>query len=220
MIHPATELRFIDNEIGYGVVATELIPRGTVTWVLDKLDREFTGHELMAFDEIYQELLRKYCFRNSSGKFVLCWDNGRYVNHSFRSNCLSTAYDFELAVRDIQPGDELTDDYGYLNLDEPFRGRDEGSRRKYVYPDDLVRYHSVWDKKLLAAFRQLTLVDQPLRSLIPASTWETCVRVARGEEPMASIRGIYFDPEGGGGEGAAPEAPGSERRGTSDGCRP
>jgi hypothetical protein len=194
MIHPSTELRFINNEIGYGVVATEFIPKGTITWVFDKLDREFTGVELMGYDEIYQQLLSKYCFRNSAGKFVLCWDNARYVNHSFRSNCLSTAYDFELAVRDIQPGEELTDDYGYLNLTEPFRGRDEGSRRKHAYPDDLVRYHKVWDRKILAGFKQILRVDQPLRELVPQSTWETCTRISKGEEGLASILEIYFDP--------------------------
>lgn len=193
MIHPSTELRFINNEIGYGVVATEFIPKGTITWVLDRLDREFTRVELMEYEQIYQQILGKYCFRNKSGKFVLCWDNGRFVNHSFRSNCLSTAYDFELAVRDIQPGEELTDDYGYLNLTEPFRGLDEGTRRKHVYPDDLVKYHKIWDKKLVAAFRHITSVDQPLRELLPSTTWETCGRVAAGEERMASILGIYFD---------------------------
>ena len=99
MIHPSTELRFINNEIGYGVVATELIPKGTITWVLDKLDREFTSFEIMAFDQPYQEILSRYCYRNNAGKFVLAWDNGRYVNHSFRSNCMSTAYDFEIAIK-------------------------------------------------------------------------------------------------------------------------
>lgn len=194
MIHPSTELRFINNEIGYGVVATEFIPKGTITWVLDKLDREFTGFELMEFEESYQQILSKYCFRNNAGKFVLCWDNGRFVNHSFRSNCLSTAYDFELAVRDIHPGEELTDDYGCLNLTEPFRARDEGSRRKNVYPNDLVKYHKAWDKKLLAAFKHITRVDQPLLEILPPPTWETCVRISRGEEQMASIIGNYFDP--------------------------
>lgn len=29
MIHPDTEVRFISNEIGYGVVATKFIPKGT-----------------------------------------------------------------------------------------------------------------------------------------------------------------------------------------------
>ena len=193
MIHPSTELRFISNEIGYGIVATEVIPKGTITWALDKLDREFTSLEIMAFDEPYQEILSRYCYRNNMGKFVLAWDNGRYVNHSFRSNCMSTAYDFEIAIRDIQPGEELTDDYGYLNLPYAFRATDEGTRRKYVHPDDLAKYYKIWDKKLIPAFKQITHVAQPLQRILHPETWETCVRIAKGEEPMASILGIYFD---------------------------
>ena len=112
MIHPDTELRFISNEIGYGVVATKFIPAGTVTWVLDQLDREFTPLELQQMAPIYQNILDTYTFRNNKGNYILCWDNGRYVNHSFNSNCLTTAYDFEIAIRDIHPGEQLTDDYG------------------------------------------------------------------------------------------------------------
>ena len=40
MIHPDTELQFINDKIGYGVVATKLIPKGSITWALDKLDAE------------------------------------------------------------------------------------------------------------------------------------------------------------------------------------
>ena len=39
MIHPDTELRFINREIGFGVVATRLIRRGTIIWVRDELDQ-------------------------------------------------------------------------------------------------------------------------------------------------------------------------------------
>ena len=194
MIHPSTELRFINNEIGYGVVATELIPKGTITWALDKLDREFTSLEILAMDEPYQEILSRYCYRNNVGKFVLAWDNGRYVNHSFRSNCMSTAYDFEIAIRDIQPGEELTDDYGYLNLPHAFRATDEGTRRKYVRPDDLAKYYKIWDKQLLPAFKRINHVAQPLQRILPIETWETCLKISKGEVPMTSILDIYFDP--------------------------
>lgn len=121
MIHPKTELKFISNKIGYGVVATEFIPAGTITWALDDLDREFSPSKLKKMDPLYQSILETYCYRNKKGNFVLCWDYGRYVNHSFKSNCLSTAYDFEIAIRDIRPGEELTDDYGYLNVSEPLK---------------------------------------------------------------------------------------------------
>ena len=105
MIHPHTELQFISEEVGHGVVATQFIPAGTITWVLDKLDREFTPDQFQKMNELYQHILDTYSFRNSQGNFVLCWDHGRFVNHSFKSNCLSTAYDFEIAIRDIQPGE-------------------------------------------------------------------------------------------------------------------
>lgn len=192
MIHPITELKFISNEIGYGVVAREFIPKGTITWALDKLDREFTPIEIQSLDSIYQDILDFYTFRNNNGNFVLCWDNGRYVNHSFNSNCLSTAYDFEIAIRDIQPGEQLTDDYGYLNIPAPFRGIDEGTKRKVVYPNDLVKYHKVWDKKIEKAFPLITKVNQPLRKLISEETWKEIEVIAEGKKQMMSILHNFY----------------------------
>lgn len=192
MIHPKTELKFISNEIGYGVVATEFIPVGTITWVLDKLDREFTTEQFHALDPLYQNILDFYTFRNNHGNFVLCWDNGRYVNHSFNSNCLTTAYDFEIAIRDIHPGEQLTDDYGYLNIPEPFQGIDEGTERKVVYPDDLVNYHHVWDRQLSEVFKLITERPQPLRQLLSPEMWNEIEKVCKGEKQMESILKNYY----------------------------
>lgn len=194
MIHPNTELRFISQEKGYGVVATAFIPKGTITWVQDKLDREFTPEQFAAFEPHYQSVLDTYCFRNNKGNLILCWDHSRYVNHSFHSNCLTTAYDFEIAVRDIQPGEELTDDYGYLNIDEPFRGIDEKSRRKTVYPDDLLRYHKIWDKKIGNAFSLLGKVNQPLEFLLSNNTREKINKILARQDQLDSILNCYFDP--------------------------
>ncbi len=192
MIHPSTELKFISNEIGYGVVATELIPAGTITWVLDKLDREFSPLEIQSMDSLYQEILDTYTYRNSNGNFILCWDNGRYVNHSFNSNCLTTAYDFEIAIRDIQPGEQLTDDYGYLNISQPFRGVNEGTKRKVVYPDDLLKYYKVWDKKLLAVFPVIPHLAQPLKQLVSADLWDEIVAISTKQKEMRSIISNYY----------------------------
>ncbi len=192
MIHPKTELKFISKEIGYGVVATELIPKGTITWALDKLDREFDPEKVKELDPMYQEILDTYCFRNNKGNLVLCWDISRFVNHSFNSNCLTTAYDFEIAIRDIQPGEQLTDDYGYLNIDSPFRGVDEGTERKVVYPDDLLKYHKVWDKHLEDAFKQIATCEQPLRSMLSDETWKKSIEISKGASEMDSILNCYF----------------------------
>ena len=99
MMHPHTEVQFISDEVGRGVVATAFIPKGTITWAQDPLDRVFTPAEVAALPPFAQDQLEYFAFKNARGEMVLCWDHARYVNHSFRSNCLSTVFDFEVAVR-------------------------------------------------------------------------------------------------------------------------
>jgi len=196
MIHPHTEIRFVSEAKGYGVVATQFIPKGTITWIQDPLDRTFTEKEISKLDKLYQDILNTYTFRNKHGEFVLCWDNARFVNHSFNSNCMSTAYDFEIAIRDIEPGEELTDDYGYLNISEPFNAeREEGCERTTVYPDDLIRYHGQWDQQLIACFPFIERVPQPLDNVIPQNTKRIIRDVVSGKTSMESILINYFNPE-------------------------
>jgi hypothetical protein len=193
MIHPDTELRFINEKIGYGIVALKRIPKGTITWALDKLDRLFTPGEVDAMDELYQHVLDKYTYRNSQGNYILCWDNARFVNHSSRSNCLTTAYEFEIAIRDIQAGEELTDDYGYLNLEDAFEVVPEpDSNRNIIYPDDLLRYYPEWDAALLKAFPKIKEVNQPLFHLLDKSVQEKVTNIATGKMKMDSILNCYY----------------------------
>lgn len=194
MIHPHTEIRFINELVGYGVVATRFIPKGTITWVLDKLDRFFTEKQIKSMESLYQDVLNKLTYRNAEGNYVLCWDNARFINHSSVSNCLTSAYEFEFAIRDIHPGEELTDDYGYLNLESPFEvnGRTETGRR-VVYPDDFVRLHFDWDAKLLEAFDKSVKVEQPLLVLLGESMADKIKRIASGREKMDSILHCYSE---------------------------
>ncbi|MAN59713.1 MAG: SET domain-containing protein-lysine N-methyltransferase [Flavobacteriaceae bacterium] len=191
MMHPNTEIKFISESIGYGVIATKRIPKGTITWVQDELDQVYTPAQVAQMKPLSQEMIDKYTFRNSQGNFVLCWDISKYVNHSFKSNCISTAYDFEIAIRDIEVGEELTDDYGYLNVTEAFDAEDEGTARTRVLPDDLLHYHKDWDALLEAAFRQLTTVQQPMMKWLSQSLQERVARISKGEEPMKSIKTLY-----------------------------
>jgi uncharacterized protein len=196
MIHPHTELRYINDTIGYGVVATKFIPRGTITWAKDRLDRSFSTEEIEKYEPVYREILEKYCYRDNQGRFILCWDISRYVNHSFNSSCLSTPYDFEIAVRDIYPGEELTDDYGYLNVTEPFECVPEpGTDRTHVMPDDLLKYHGLWDSKIQEAMADFNNVEQPLKMFLEKDIQEKTEKIASGEAKMDSILSCYFDPE-------------------------
>lgn len=192
MIHPDTELRFISDAIGYGVVAKKFIPKGTITWVQDDLDRIFTEQDVLGLHPNMRESLETYCFVNARGHRILCWDNAKYVNHSFRPSCMSTAYDFEIAIRDIYPGEELTDDYGYLNVQEPFEVVDEGTDRKVVYPDDLLTYHKEYDRAIMENLQYVSNVHQPLQPLISAEVWKEFSGVIAGRTPLRSILTCYY----------------------------
>lgn len=193
MIHPHTELKFISPEIGYGVVATRFIPKGTITWIFDPLDQVFTPEEAQQMPALFKEKLYIYSYRDHDGNFVLCWDNSRFVNHSFHSNCISTAYNFEMAIRDIHPGEELTDDYGYLNVTEPFVCLPEpGTSRTMVMPDDLLHFYKEWDGQLEEAFKDFNKVPQPFLEYIDERHKAKVYAVAAGKAEMDSILNCYY----------------------------
>lgn len=194
MIHPSTELRFINNEIGFGVFATKFIPKGTIVWALDPLDQILNPSVLEEVDPHRKSIIQKYSYRNEKGQYVLCWDLGRYVNHSFHANCMGTAYNCEIAIRDIYPGEELTDDYGTLNIDQPFKClKEEGTNREVVYPDDLLKYYQQWDAQVIDALAHFKQVEQPLLHLLEPSHIEKLKLAATKKKLPDSIKNIYFD---------------------------
>lgn len=191
MIHPATEIRYINDLIGHGVFAKELIPAGTITWALDSLDREFTPQQVDAMEAFVQENFYTYTYRNSKGNFILLWDHTRYMNHSFEPNCMATAYGIEVAIRNISPGEQMTNDYGWLNILEPFTPLDEGTARKEVRPDDLLHFHQKWDQQFAAVLPLITQVKQPLWSLLDKK-WDTLTKISSGKTKPKSILENYL----------------------------
>ena len=194
MLHPDTELGFIDPEIGVGVFATKLIPKGTIVWALDPLDQVLEPALVDSLDEQRRRLVLKHAYRDRYGKYVLCWDYGKFINHSFHANCMGTAYEIEIAVRDILPGDELTDDYGTLNVDEPFECQAEADTdRTCVMSDDLLHYSDEWDRLVLDAFGHYRSIEQPLAHLVQPE-FRDALRVAVNQHVLLdSIRTTYYD---------------------------
>jgi hypothetical protein len=167
MLHPDTELRFISAELGYGVVATRLIRRGTITWVRDGLDQVIAPDRIAELPDDFRCLLEKYTTRELSGNHILTWDLGRFVNHACNAKCLDPSGDsrVEIAVRDIAAGEQLTSDYANVNLwpHESFAchcGAHEC--RKWVTPDDAMRESPHWRELLLEAAGHSNRVSQPL----------------------------------------------------------
>ena len=192
MIHPDTELRFANPRIGHGVFATRFVPKGTITWVRDRLDQAFTPVAVGQLPAVYHDIILKYSFIDARGHFVLCWDHARFVNHSCTPTCRSAGYDFELAVRDIQPGEELTDDYGSLNLEYDFDCSCGAiACRRRIRPDDLLRYGDMWDVMVADAFRLIPTVSQPLWLLVDEKS--AVESALAGRSPIASVKASYVN---------------------------
>jgi hypothetical protein len=198
VMHPATELRQINPEIGVGVFATEPIPRGTVTWVRDDLDQVISAERLAAVDPIRFTNVRTWIYRDRTGAYVMCWDLAKHVNHSFSPSTMTTAWELEIAIRDIAPGEEITLDYGTLNDDEPWTPSPEpGATRTVVEPDDLLHHAAEWDAAIAGALPAFDAVEQPLTDLIDPQALKRIRGSIEAGRPLDSIRDCHFGGRGG-----------------------
>jgi hypothetical protein len=163
VIHPCSELRFISPEVGYGVFATQDIPRGTFLWVLDHFDRILTPAEVGALQPQLRTIVDRYSYQAADGNFVFCWDFGRYMNHSCEPTSRGVGDAFEVAVRDVAAGEQLTCEYGTLNLLNPMTCYcGAATCRGTIRRDDSARYFERWDEETRSAFDLSHSVPQPL----------------------------------------------------------
>ena len=190
MIHPHTELRLVNKEIGRGVFATYFIPRGTLTWVLCELDRVFTPQQVEALPAAYHRIMDTYAYSNADGTWVMCWDWGRYMNHSCAPNTLSLSAYADVAVRDIHPGEQLTCDYGMLNLTADMECRCGTVQcRRRIGSDDALRQAAGWDEVVRQVIPCLDQVEQPLKAFIQDSGFLD--RLVKGPAELPSARTYY-----------------------------
>lgn len=167
MIHPKTRLHHINDQIGYGIFATALIPKGTIVYIKDPLEIEVSPELYAAYDEPMKTVIEKYSYIDENGVRILSWDLAKYVNHCCQCNTMSTGYGFEIAIKDIHPGEEITDEYGLFNLEYDMSlSCDKPGCRLKVSASDLGRFYKQWDEQLKKALRVFKSVDQPLLSLI------------------------------------------------------
>ncbi len=197
MLHPNTRIQLISDEIGSGVVATALIPKGTVVYVEDPLDIVLAPDHPLIRHPAYADTIETYSYRDASGSYVICWDGAKYINHACNPSTLTTGYGFELAIRDIQPGEEITDDYAIYNCPVfgPLRCGEPDCRGE-VRPDDFDRLAHGWDARIREALQRYQDVDQPLSAYLSdpcRAALAGYLRTGRGYRSILNAR--YQDAE-------------------------
>ncbi len=191
MIHPCTRLQYINDEIGYGVFATELIPMGSITYVKDSLELEIAPQDFHKYSRELQDTIEKYSYIDPEGVRVVSWDFAKYVNHCCNCNTMSTGYGFEIALRDIQPGEEITDEYGLFNMTQPMEltCRFESCRKK-VSAQDVDSLYEKWDTQLMPAILKIKDVAQPLLPLLDQATKAQILDFLTDQSKYKSVRGL------------------------------
>ena len=81
--------------------------KGTIVWTLCRLDIVLTPYEAATLSAPYQPIVDRYAYTDWEGRVVLCWEHGRYINHSCDPVMVGIGNEIEIAVRDIAAGDEL-----------------------------------------------------------------------------------------------------------------
>lgn len=196
MIHPHTRLQFINEEMGYGVFSTQFLPKGTITYVKDSLELEIAPEAFDHYSPEMQEVIEKYSYIDEKGVRIVSWDFAKYVNHCCNCNTMSTGYGFEIAIRDIQPGEQITDEYGIFNISREMELQcHHNNCRRRLSPGDFEKYYRQWDEQLRSALSLLLAVDQPLLPIIGPQAQEDCMAYLRGKAPYRSVYNLKYFPQ-------------------------
>ncbi len=196
MIHPHTELRHVNDNIGYGVFATQFIPEGTITYVKDSLEQVISPTDYLMHGEETKAVIDKYSYIDQQGNRIVSWDFAKYVNHCCNCNTISTGYGFEMAIRDIQKGEQITDEYGIFNLDQamPLVCGDS-SCRKSIGPSDFEQHYQKWDEKIKKSIHKLFEVEQALMPFVDSDTRQDLDALFQAPEKYKSVYALKYKGE-------------------------
>ncbi len=102
---------------GVGLFADQLIPKGSVTWKYHpKFDMAFTAEDVAEMSESARKIFMWYAYYDfDQNKYILCFDDQRFINHSRNNANIESTPDADVAIRDIQIGEELLCDYALFD---------------------------------------------------------------------------------------------------------
>jgi hypothetical protein len=154
--------------------------------------REFSRSAL-GLPESQREAMETYMYHDKCGNLVLSWDHARYMNHNCHPTTMMTDYDFEIAVRDIAAGEELTTEYGLLNIQEPYAiccGCEDC--REHLRLDDIDVYGEQWDRRIRESLARIQMVDQPLLPLLTDGARARLEDFLAGRSGYSSVRNLKW----------------------------
>ena len=194
MIHPNTELKLINEQVGYGVFATADIPAGTIVYVKDSLELVVSPTDYLMHSEEMKEVIEKYSYIDEKGNRIISWDFAKYVNHCCNCNSISTGYGFEIAIREIKKGEQITDEYGIFNLIKPMTlVCGEQNCRKEIKPSDFDTYYEDWDREIKKSIMKLFEVEQPLMPFVDESTRGELDELFRDPNNYKSVYALRYN---------------------------
>jgi hypothetical protein len=171
MMHPNTTVSEADPEIGLGVYATRHIPAGSIVYVRDSLEIVIPPHDPRLNDPAHAAIIERYSYIEPGGNRIMSWDIAKYVNHSCDANSVSTGWGFEVALRDIAPGEQITDEYGLFNLTWSMNCRCGSSNcRGLVHSNDFAQLAAQYDRQLRRVLRRVLRPEQPLWAFLDDRT--------------------------------------------------
>jgi uncharacterized protein len=121
-----------------GLFAGEFIPTGKIIWQWHHgFDQIFDPNDVDTLPEPARTLLiQRAYFSKYLQKYVLCGDDARFMNHSTTPNTRdSGGHDFQgttIAIRDIQPNEEITINYFEYDEDATWKVMNDAPMKRTV----------------------------------------------------------------------------------------
>ena len=164
MLHPDVIVKK-SKIAGRGLFAKRKISRGTILWRLKDF-RAYDKKDLKKFSKKYADMIKKFAYEDWDGKLIYCIDKAKFWNHSCNPNSAPLNEETDIAVMNIQKGEELTYDYAVLLKDFEAPVRCKCGEKNCRHIVKRLKRNSKIVKALYArakrAARSLKKVKQPL----------------------------------------------------------
>ncbi len=186
MVITWVKIEWISDTKGYGLIASRDIPKGTITFVQDGLDIVLSESEISNIDDKLLTYIETYSYEDYMGNRIISWDLGKYMNHDDNANTLSTGYGFEMAIRDIKKGEEVTDDYRIFSTyhDTSFKHPPGKIETLRPWPSELI---GQWDESVSNAILSIEDVEQPLKSFVEQEIYQSVIDFKNGVTAYTSV---------------------------------